>query len=151
VGELLAQRLGVRFVDSDHEIEARTGRIIREIFAAEGEPAFRALEHQVIADLLAGPDAVLALGGGAVQHPLTRKLLADVPVVFLRITYTGAFARVGGDGGRPMLARPDINEVYNQRQAAYEEVATLDINTRSRPPEEIAAEILARLGARHWN
>jgi len=65
VGHLLAERLGLPFTDSDQVIEQRAGRPVRQIFAEDGEPAFRALEHQVIASLLDGPDLVLALGGGA--------------------------------------------------------------------------------------
>ena len=62
VGRLLADRLGLPFVDSDLVIEARAGKPIPRVFAESGEAAFRALEHQVIADLLHGPDIVLALG-----------------------------------------------------------------------------------------
>jgi len=76
VGHLLAEHLGLRFVDSDLVIEQRSGRPVRQIFAEDGEPAFRALEHEVIAGLLDGPDLVLAVGGGAAEHPATRALLA---------------------------------------------------------------------------
>jgi shikimate kinase len=145
VGRLLASQLGVPFLDSDHVIEARAGRPIPEIFAADGEQAFRSLEHEVIADLLSGPDVVLALGGGAAEATETRKLLASVPVVYLRISYAEALARVGGDGSRPMLARPDITDVFQRRQAAYQEVATITVRVDGRAPEEIAAEVRARL------
>jgi len=147
VGRLLAAALGLPFTDSDQVIEDRAGKPIRQVFADEGEPAFRALEHQVIADLLAGPDIVLALGGGAVEHPLTRKLLAETPVAFLRVGYAEALRRVGGDGGRPMLARPDIADVYAGRQAAYAAVATVTADVDGRLPEAISADILSRLGS----
>ena len=114
VGHLLSERLGLPFTDSDHVIEQRSGRSIPEIFAEDGEPAFRALEHQVIAELLEGSDLVLALGGGAAEHPRTRDTLASHPraqVVYLQVGYAQALRRVGGDGGRPMLARPDIADV----------------------------------------
>ncbi len=145
VGRLLAAALGVPFTDSDQVIEDRAGKPIRQVFAGDGEPAFRALEHQVIADLLAGPDIVLALGGGAVEHALTRKLLAEAPVAFLRVSYAEALTRVGGDGGRPVLARPDIADVYAARQAAYSAVATVTVDVDGRPPEDISADILAAL------
>jgi shikimate kinase len=145
VGRLLAGSLRVPFLDSDHVIEARVGRSIPEIFAADGEPAFRALEHEVIAGLLRGPDVVLALGGGAAEREETRKLLASVPVVFLRISYAEAMARVGEDGNRPMLARPDITQVFERRQAVYAEVATLTVDVDGRDPDDIAREILAVL------
>jgi shikimate kinase len=147
VGRLLAGTLGVPFLDSDHVIEARAGRPIPEIFATDGEPAFRALEHEVIAGLLRGPDVVLAIGGGAAEHVATRKLLASVPVAFLRIGFSEAMARVGGDGNRPMLARPDLASVYERRQAAYESVATVMVDVDDASPEEVAAEILARAWA----
>lgn len=145
VGRLLAGGLRVPFLDSDHVIEARAGRSIPEIFAADGEPAFRALEHEVIADLLGGPDVVLALGGGAAEHEETRKLLAFVPVVFLRVSYAEAMARVAGDGARPMLARPDITEVFQRRQAVYAGAATVTVDVDGRDPADIAQEILAVL------
>ena len=145
VGRLLAGKLGLPFLDSDTVIEERSGRAIREIFADEGEPAFRALEHETIADLLAGPDAVLALGGGAAGHSGTRSMLAGVPVVHLRVSYADAMARVGGDEGRPMLARPDVADVFTARQASYSSAATLTIDTGGRSPEDITADILTRL------
>jgi shikimate kinase len=142
VGRLLAARLGLPFSDSDPAIEDRAGKPIRRIFADDGEPAFRALEHEVIAGLLAGPDTVLALGGGAAEHPATRALLAPVPVVYLRVGYAEAMSRIGGDKGRPMLARPDVTEVYERRQAVYASVATLTVDTDGRAPEDIALAIL---------
>ncbi len=145
VGRLLAGTLGVPFLDSDHVIGARAGRSIPEIFAADGEPAFRALEHEVIADLLDGPDVVLALGGGAAEHEETRQMLASVPVVFLRVSYAEAMARVAGDGHRPMLARPDITEVFQRRQDVYTRAATVTVDVDGRDPGDIAQEILAAL------
>ena len=148
VGRLLADRLGLPFVDSDLVIEARAGKPIPRVFAESGEAAFRALEHQVIADLLHGPDIVLALGGGAVEHPLTRKLLAEVPVAYLRVSYAEALSRVGGDNGRPMLARPDIADVYRERQASYSSVATITVDVDGRSPDRIGTDVLNRMGSR---
>ena len=145
VGRLLASRLAVPFLDSDHVIEARAGRPVPEIFAADGEPAFRALEQEVIADLLGGPDAVLALGGGAAEAAPTRKLLTAVPVAYLRVSYAEALARAGQGGNRPLLARPGLAGVYERRLATYAEVATLIVDVDGRPPEDIAADILGQL------
>ena len=190
VGHLLSARLGVPFVDSDLVIEQRSGRPVRQIFAEDGEPAFRALEHEVIAGLLDGPDAVLAVGGGAAEHPGTRALLArgddpadlaaggggprppregiargDDPadlaaggggprpprtlataqVVYLEVGYDQAMARVGGDPGRPLLARPDLAATYQRRLPLYARIATLTVATDGRRPETITADILACL------
>jgi len=124
VGSLLAARLGLPFTDSDQAIEQRVGRPVRQIFSEDGEPAFRALEHQVTAELLDGPAIVLALGGGAAEHPGIR--------------------RVGGDRGRPLLARPDLAAVYQRRLGVYAGVATLTVRTDGRRPEAVAEDILAR-------
>jgi shikimate kinase len=146
VGQLLAAKLGVPFTDSDHVIEARAGKPIREIFADDGEPAFRQLEHDVIAGLLTG-DGVLALGGGAAAHAGTVAALraSGVPVAYLKVSYAVALRRVGGDQGRPMLARADLAERYAQRDPLYAAAATLTVDVDGRSPECIAADVLARL------
>ena len=146
VGHLLSARLGLPFVDSDQVIEQQAGRPVRQIFARDGEPAFRALEHQVITALLDGPDLVLALGGGAPEHRGTRDRLARAQVVYLQVGYEQAMARVGGDPERPLLARPDLAATYQRRLPLYAEIATLTISTDARPPELISQDILARLG-----
>jgi shikimate kinase len=145
VGNLLAERLGLPFTDSDLIIEQRSGRSVPQIFAEDGEPAFRALEHQVIADLLDGPALVLALGGGATEHPGTRDRLARAQVVYLRVGYEQAMQRVGGDQGRPLLARPDVAATYQRRLPLYAELATLTVSTDGRHPEAISQDILTRL------
>jgi shikimate kinase len=147
VGRMLAGRLGLPFVDSDLVIEERAGKPVRQIFAEDGEPAFRQLEHEVVADLLNGPDAVVALGGGAVSHPGTRSLLAAVPVVYLRVSYAEAQLRVGGDTDRPMLARPDVSSLHADREPVYAAVATIVIDTDARSPDDIALDILAAQSA----
>ena len=149
VGRLLAAKLGVPFTDSDHVIEARAGKPIPQVFADDGEPAFRQLEHEVIADLLNGADTVLALGGGAAAHAGTRAVLAAaaVPVVYLRVSYAQAMSRVGGDQGRPMLARADVARLHRDRDPLYAQAATLTVDAGSRTPDEIALDILTRLDA----
>ena len=168
VGRLLADRLGLPFTDSDQVIEQRAGRPVRRIFAEDGEPAFRALEHQVIAEILDGPPVVLALGGGAAEYPGTRALLVrggrpppnppraqgDSPsprppltpleIVYLQVSYDQALQRVGGDRGRPLLARPDLAALYQRRLGVYAGVATLTVATDGRRPEDVTEDILAR-------
>jgi shikimate kinase len=145
VGQLLADRLGVPFLDTDQVIEQRAGCAVPEIFRTQGEPAFREMERSVIADLLAGPDAVLSVGGGAAEHPATREVLRTAPVAYLRVGYDEALARVGGDEGRPMLARPGLPDLYARRLAVYESVASLTIDTDGRTPSEVAAEIAQKV------
>jgi shikimate kinase len=149
VGRLLAAKLALPFADSDHVLEDQAGLPVRRYFAEYGEPAFRQLEHEVIAGLLAGSDGgaegVLALGGGAAAHPGTRRLLAGVSVVYLRVSYAEAMKRVGGDTGRPMLARPDIEQVYAERDALYAAAASCTVDTDARTFDEIVLDVLAQI------
>jgi shikimate kinase/3-dehydroquinate synthase len=145
VGHILAERLGQPFVDSDVLIEQRLGRNIRDVFATEGETYFRELEHATIAELVRGQEAVIALGGGAVEDPRTRAVLRNARVIYLRIDYKEALARVQGDAYRPMLHRPDLDEVYRRRLPVYEDAAVITIDTDGRRPDEIALEVLAEL------
>jgi shikimate kinase / 3-dehydroquinate synthase len=109
VGHIVAERLGQPFVDSDVLIEQRLGRDIRDIFRTEGEPWFRQLEHATVAGLVRGQDAVIALGGGAVEDSRSRAVLRNARVVYLRVSYDEAMARVQSDEFRPMLHRPDLD------------------------------------------
>ena len=148
VGHIVAERLGLPFVDSDVLIEQRQGREIREIFRAEGEPYFRQLEHETVAALVRGRDAVIALGGGAVEDPRTRAVLRNARVVYLRVSYDEALARVKSDEFRPMLHRPGLDEVYRRRVPGYEDVSVLSVDTDGRRPDAVALEVLAQLTRR---
>ena len=145
IGRLLADRLGLPFVDSDLVIEQRARRSVRQIFADDGEPAFRDLEHAVVADLLAGPDAVLALGGGAADRADTRALLKAARVVYLSVGFAESMLRVAGDTYRPLLARPGLDELYERRRGVYQAVATLTVATDGRRPEAVCRETVSRL------
>ena len=146
VGGLVADRLGVDFLDIDTEIEVVAGKPIPEIFIDDGEPAFRALERQTVARALVEHGGVIALGGGSVLAAETRALLAEHLVVFLDVSPSDAFRRVGLDMSRPLLAvnpRQRLRELMEQRRPLYEEVATLRVDTDGRTPDEVADEVLA--------
>ncbi|MCF2529062.1 shikimate kinase [Yinghuangia soli] len=148
VGLLLAERYGVAFRDTDADIERVAGKPIPDIFVDDGEPHFRALEHQAVADALAGHGGVLALGGGAVMDPATRKLLAAHPVAFLDVELADAVRRVGLDAPRPLLVgnpRARWRELMAQRRPLYEEVATVVVATAGLAPEQVADALAAAL------
>jgi shikimate kinase len=147
VGRLLARRLALPFLDSDQVIVARAGRSIAEIFSAAGEAAFRTLERQVVLDLLSGPDAVLALGGGAVQDSATREAVAACTAVHLAVTEEEVRRRIGGDTGRPLLAGADLGALLRSRQTHYDQAATIRVDTDRRPAQAVADEVLAHLEA----
>jgi shikimate kinase len=145
VGHILAERLGLPFVDSDLLIEQRLGRPIRDVFATEGEAAFREIEHQTIRELAAGPEVVLALGGGALGDERTREALRQTRVIYLHVGFSEAMERIGGDEFRPMLKRPDLQAIFQARTEIYEELAAIVIDTSGRRPDAVAMDILAKL------
>lgn len=148
VGRLLADALGVTFLDSDHAVEERAGKPVQEIFVDDGEAAFRALERAAVAAALEEHDGVLALGGGAVLDPETRALLADHGVVFLRVGLADAVKRVGLGAGRPLLlgnVRARVKQLLDERTPVYEGLARITVDTDGRSPQDVAAEIASRI------
>lgn len=111
VGELLAQRLGVPYRDTDADVVATEGREISDLFLTEGEPYFRERERAAVAAALAEHTGVLALGGGAVLDASTRSLLAGLPVVYLSLEVDEAVRRTGLNQARPLLAIKDRKSV----------------------------------------
>jgi shikimate kinase len=149
VGALLAGRLGLSFLDTDASVEAVAGKPVSDIFVEDGEPEFRRLEHQAVAQALEGHDGVLGLGGGAVLDLATRELLAGRPVVYLETGFTELAKRVGLDKPRPLLIginpRAQLKTLLEQRIPVYAGLARITVTTDGREPGQIAAEIAERL------
>ena len=146
VGQLLAEATGVRFRDTDHDIETAAGKPIAEIFYDDGEDHFRALERTAVAAALATHTGVLSLGGGAVLAAQTRALLAGHDVLFLQVGLAAAATRVGLSRDRPVLAlnpRATLRTLLEARLPLYLEVASRTIDTDDKTPAQIAAEVLA--------
>ncbi|MGN6252806.1 MAG: shikimate kinase [Marmoricola sp.] len=144
VGQLLAQRWGVGFRDTDHDVEQAAGRTVADIFVEDGEPAFRALERDAVSVALTGHDGVLALGGGAVLDPATREALAGHRVVFLRVGLADAAQRVGLGVSRPLLlgnVRGRMKQLLDERTPVYEAVATAVVDTDGRTAAEVADQV----------
>jgi len=128
IGRQLAKRLGRPFLDSDHEIEARTGVGIPTIFEIEGEAGFRRRETQVIAELVHEAPIVLATGGGAVLDPENRRALHDNGwVVYLNVPPVLLWGRTRNDRNRPLLQVEDplakLESLYKLRDPLYREAA----------------------------
>ncbi len=147
VGRMLAERLGLPFVDSDLVIEHQQHREIKTIFAEDGEARFRDIEQQTIRQLLDGPPCVLALGGGACGREATRENLRGHTVVYLHVDYDEAMLRVGQDEYRPLLHNPDLRQLYASRLSVYEQTATVLTRTTGRRVEGVVSEVLARIQA----
>ncbi|MFE4694492.1 3-dehydroquinate synthase [Streptomyces sp. NPDC056749] len=149
VGELLADRLGTTYRDTDADVVAEAGKSIAEIFFDEGEERFRALERQAVRDAVAEHLGVLALGGGTVLDESTRALLAGHRVVYLSMDVDEAVRRVGLNTARPLLAvnpRRQWRELMDARRHLYEEVAGATVATDERTPEEVAQAVLDATG-----
>lgn len=148
VGELLADRLGTAFRDTDADIVAAQGREISDIFVDEGEPYFRELEREAVRAAVQEHTGVLALGGGAILDESTRALLGPHPVVYLSMDVEEAVKRTGLNQARPLLAvnpRKQWRELMDARRQLYAEVARAVVATDDRTPEEVAQAVLDAL------
>jgi shikimate kinase len=150
VGRVLGRRLGVGFTDVDTTIEARVGMTIADMFTTEGEAAFRAVEREVVVELLAQDCGVLALGGGSVLADETRLLLREHRVVSLQVSLADGIRRTGMSTARPLLAgvnpRATFRTLLEARAPLYAEVATIEVDTAKRSANQVAAAVLAGLG-----
>jgi len=154
VAPRLAERLGWDWIDADAELELRAGRTIREIFASDGEPEFRRLEHEVIADLAQNPKLVIAAGGGAILREDNRAILmASGPVVWLQADIETLLGRIQGDATtaarRPNLTaaggRSEVEQLLAIREPLYRQTASFTVDSGNRPVEEIVGDIMKRL------
>jgi shikimate kinase len=130
VGRQIAARLCLPFVDSDHEVERRTGVSVATVFEIEGEEGFRRRESAVIAEVLAGPPLVLATGGGAVLRQENRLVMKTAGLVaYIAVDPRVLYERTRHDRSRPLLQVSDplqkLRDLYLQRDPLYREVATL--------------------------
>jgi shikimate kinase len=146
VGRFLAERLGYEFIDSDHEIEARTGVTIPMIFDIEGEQGFRQREQTVIDELSQKPNIVLATGGGAVLREANRRALRSRGfVVYLRSSLESLVQRTKNDRNRPLLQQDDpekvLKDLLEQRDPLYLEVADMVIETQQASIFKVVKEI----------
>jgi shikimate kinase len=150
----LARRLGLDSIDADAEIEIRAQRTIRQIFAEQGEPAFRALESQVMAELLKQDGLVIAAGGGAVLDPETcRRMRAAGPVVWLRAGIDTIRRQIDSDPTtrerRPDLTAAggteEIQALLAVREPIYRRTATCTVDVDGRTTDDVVETILAQL------
>jgi shikimate kinase len=150
VGRLLAQRLSKRFVDADHEIEARCGVPIPVIFEIEGEAGFRQRERAIIDELTRNDDIVLATGGGAVLAAENRECLhARGLVVYLKASAHEIWQRTRRDRNRPLLATANpqqrIAELLAEREPLYAQVAHVTMESTHDSVRSMVTRLLDRL------
>ena len=152
VGKRLAQILSREFLDSDKEIEQRTGASIPLIFEMESEAGFRAREKAVIADLTLHRNIVLATGGGAVLDPDNRRCLIERGVVvYLNASVDEQLRRIDHDVNRPLLQTADprarLEALLEMRDPLYRQVADFVIPTDGRQVKRVVRSILRSVTA----
>jgi len=152
VGRRVAERLGRRLLDSDDEVEARTGRSVREIFETDGEAAFRAEESRALAAALSAPEpAVVAAAGGVVLDPGNRdRLRAAGRVVWLDGRPEDLAPRAASGSHRPLLGDDPLaalRRLDGERRARYEEVADHVVPVGGRDVDDVVEDVLALVGS----
>lgn len=150
VGRQLAHRLGLEFLDSDHELQKSTGVDIPTIFAFEGEAGFRNRERDLIDKLSQREGIVLATGGGAVLNPDNRRHLSGRGlVIYLSCSPKQQFERTRHDRNRPLLQTPDplgtLKALFAERDPLYQETADIIIQTERQPTSRVLGNILQQL------
>lgn len=148
IGPMLAQKLNYRFVDTDTLIEEKAGQKIPDIFAKQGEKAFREMETAVLEDLAKETNLVIATGGGIILREKNRDLLENSTFLVSLITSPEIiFERTRTDNNRPLLQDPNpllkIKTMLSERKAFYE-IGNLQINTDSDSVEHICKMIFER-------
>jgi shikimate kinase len=165
IGRELAMMLGLDYVDTDHAIQEKAGKSVREIFAEQGEPVFRDMETDILQELVnrssAAPPSVIATGGGMIMREQNRRLIRRLgPVVWLRVSPKVALHRIISDTftreQRPALTEHDLADevrtMVADRLPYYAAVAdlTVDNDQEGQSREDVAGRILDQLRESHW-
>jgi shikimate kinase len=153
IGQRVARKLGLEFLDCDQELEAQTGASVNLIFDVEGEAGFRARETRMLEKLTTRKGVLVATGGGVVLRRKNRdRLRRSGLVVYLRTSVEQQLRRLGRDRTRPLLQTPDrrerLSRLAEERDPLYAELAHIEFPSRDGSPEA-AARALAELIREH--
>lgn len=152
VGKALARKLSRPWIDTDTEVESRAGKKISEIFLEDGEATFRALERDVVDQVMGSEAAIVSLGGGSVLNESSQKRITTAKeVVFLDVSISNAAPRVGFNKDRPLLAinpRQQWLQLMEKRRPIYESLATITVSTDNKKPDQVADEIIEAIEQR---
>ena len=147
VGRGLARRLGWRYLDSDEQVERRTGRTVPEIMQADGEAAFRVEETAALDEAVSSGDAaVISVAGGAVLDPGNRATIHRAgTAVWLRASVATLADRVGDGRGRPLLEgdpEGNLRRLYEERRPLYEDLADVIVDVDRLQPAAVVDVII---------
>lgn len=149
VGQILADKLQMPFIDSDQVIEQESGKSISDIFVQDGESHFRLLEKNTIAKAMHNPEIVLSIGGGALLDADTRELVKQNVCIWLQAGLSQAVDRVGMNRNRPLLLgniRGQLADLMTAREPLYLECAKHAVDTNNMTPDQVADKIIQILG-----
>ena len=145
VGRILADELNLKAIDTDREIEEKSGKKIGDIFLEVGETGFRKIEREVVLKSLEEQDSVISLGGGSILDPQVYEQLSMEPkVVYLEVSISNAAPRVGFNTDRPLLLvnpRQQWLKLFEERKERYESLARYRVCTDNKKAKESALEI----------
>lgn len=145
VGRILADELNLKAIDTDREIEEKSGKKIGDIFLEVGETGFREIEREVVLKSLEEQSSVISLGGGSILDPQVYQQLSMEPkVVYLEVSISNAAPRVGFNTDRPLLLanpRQQWLKLFDERKERYESLARYRVCTDNKKAKESALEI----------
>lgn len=152
VGKALSRKLSRPWIDTDTEVESRAGKKISEIFLEDGEATFRAIESDVVDEVMGSEAGIVSLGGGSVLNESSQKRITTAKeVVFLDVSISNAAPRVGFNKDRPLLAinpRQQWLQLMEKRRPIYESLATITVSTDNKKPDQVADEIIEAIEQR---
>lgn len=150
IAKALARKLVSTSIDTDSLVEQNAGKKISEIFIEDGEPHFRNLEVAAVLEACASDADVVALGGGAILREESIAAISAIPNrIFLDVSISNAAPRIGFNKDRPLLLvnpRQQWQKLMSDRRSIYQSLATLEIATDNKKPDEVAAQILEKIG-----
>ena len=150
VGKILAERLGMQFIDLDEEIEKQEGMKIKDIFKEKGEKYFRELERKKLEEIIQKDGLVVSTGGGlGANFENMEKMKKTGKVTWLDVSLDTVFKRCGKDENRPLLNMPyeKLEKLFNERKDVYK-LSDIHINVENKTPQQIVEEIIENL---RWN
>lgn len=147
VGKILAEKLNMRFVDVDEEIEKQENKKIRDIFKEYGEKYFRELEKKKLEELVKEDNLIVSTGGGlGADLENMEKMKKSGKVIWLNLSLDTVIQRCGNDENRPLLKMPHekLEKLFNERKNVYK-LSDIHVKVENKTPEEIAEEIIENL------
>lgn len=148
IGKLLAEKLNLKFIDTDEEIIKIENCSINEIFAKQGEETFRRIETNVLKNILNSDNQIIATGGGIIKKEENRNLLKQVKTIYLKADKETILDRVKNDNSRPLLNTENLKEtiqtILQEREQLYEQ-SQFVITTTNKTQNEVVTEIIEKI------